>query len=415
METVLPPHQLEFFLKRLLNYILKAHISYDKAFRTIIHKYSFPRWALRIFYKVGYYTINYYYSLRWLSAKNGYGTKPAGIINYFSKIGFSIRRARSLIKDEVKQLSRTKRISLLHSYPEFLVKDLLNHMSEKELDKMLKNLNVRKRWLRINTLKISYEDAYNCLDETGIIYQKKDFPKYMVYVEHPKWDPIGHNKCVKNGFIIPQDLASAYVVEALELEEDKYFLDACSAPGLKYSLAFMLTNNKLYGFAIDLSSKRISIEQTLLKRLGVDSIRTILINADSRNIKLSRVFDYALVDAPCSGLGAVYSDPAVKLNTNRRSKLEQYHKKQYRILKNILRYARRVVYATCSIHPLEGEKVIERIVNEGLAETVKINLPGLSTAYKGFNISNSTYRVLPHTMNSQGFYIAVLESKVAGK
>lgn len=415
METVLPPHQLEFFLKMLLNYILKAHVSYDKAFKTIIHRYTFPRWALRIFYKVGYYTVNYYYSLRWLSAKHGYGTKPAGIINYFSRIGFSIRRARALIREEVKRLSKSKRISLMHSYPEFLVKDLLKHMSEKELDRMLNSLNTRKRWLRINTLKTSLENAYNCLDEAGIIYQKKDFPNYMLFIEHPKWDPIGRNKCVLEGLAVPQDLASAYVVEAIGLEKNKYFLDACSAPGLKYSLAYMITENKLHGTAIDLSSKRLHSEQMLLKRLGVDPSRTLLINTDARYVRLNKVFDYALVDAPCSGLGAVYSDPAVKINTSRRSKLESYHEKQYKILKNVLKHAHRVIYATCSIHPLEGEYVVERVVNEGLAEPIKADLPNLSSAYKGFSISGKTHRIIPHIMNSQGFYTAILESKVAGR
>jgi 16S rRNA (cytosine967-C5)-methyltransferase len=417
LETAIPPHQLEFFLKLILNYILKAHVSYDKAFKNITRRYHFPKWAMRTFYKIGYYTVNYYYTLRWLSAKNGYGVKPAGIVEYFSRIGFSIRRAQALIRDEVKRLTRSKKISLLHSYPEFLVKDLLKHMSEKDLDRMLRSLNTRKRWLRINTLKTSIDDALKCLDETNVIYKQADYPIYELFIEHPKWDPIGRNKCVLNGYVIPQDISSTYVVESLKLFGigETYLLDACSAPGLKLSLAYMLGGNNLYSLALDISAKRLFAERKLLGRLGVRTDRVILVNTDASRIRLNRIFEYAIVDVPCSGLGAVYSDPAVKINTSRRSKLESYHEKQYRILRNILRYAETIVYSTCSIHPLEGEEVVERIVSEGLAEPIRINLPNLGTAYKGYMISGATYRTIPHRINGQGFYIAILRSLVVGK
>ena len=409
METIPPPNQLEFFLIMVLNYIVKAHVSYDKAFKTIVKRYNLPKWSLRIFYKIGYYTVNYYYTLRWLAAKNGYGVKPAGIVAYFSRIGFSIRRAQAIIREETKQLSTSMRLSLIYSYPEFIVKDLLKHMPPREVEKILMKLNEKKRWLRINLLKTSIEEAHACLEEENILFKPIDYPEYMLFVEHPKWEPIGRTKCVSEGLVVPQDIASAYVVEAIRPE--KSLLDACSAPGLKLSLAYML-NDKLSSIAVDASSKRILIEQKLLDRLGVPTQRVLLINSDSSSISFNKVFDYAIVDAPCSGLGAVYSDPAVKINTSRRSKLEHYHEVQYKILKNTLKYAEKVVYSTCSIHPMEGEEVIKRIIEEDLAEPVKINLPRLATGYRGYSFSKKVYRTQPHVINGQGFFIAVLESKV---
>lgn len=414
METVPPPNQLQFFLTLLLDHIIKAHVSYDKAFKNIVSRYKLSKWLIPVFYKIGYYTVNNYYGLRWLAAKYGYGTKPAGIVNFFLRLGFSIKKLQRILREETKRLSTSKRISIMYSYPEFLVKDLLQHMNATELEKMLKHLNTRKRWLRINTLKTKIDEALKCLDEENIIVTKKSQLEYMFFVEHPKWEPIGRTQCVVKGIVVPQDIASAYVVEAIRPSRKKTLIDACSSPGLKLSLAYMLSNNDLLSIAVDKSQKRIHTEKKLLKRLGVKEHMVMLIHGDSSTLSFSRVFDYAIVDAPCSGLGAVFSDPAVKINTSRRDKLEYYHAIQVNILENILRYSHRIVYSTCSIHPLEGEAVVEKVVDKGLAELIESNI-SLTSAYKGYKLSEKTYRVYPHIENGQGFFIAVLESRVAGK
>ena len=412
METVPPPETTRFFLSMLLNLIVKTHISYDKAFKIIAKRYHYRGWIVRVLYKIGYQFINYYYTLRWLAAKNNYTVKPGGIAAYYSSIGFSYRRALNIIQDEVKGLSKYKRISLLYSYPEYLVKDLLNHMDQQSLESMLRSLNTRRRWLRINTLRTNIEDALRCLEEENVVYKRSRKLPYMVEVEHPKWEPVSRIKCVRKGCVVPQDLSSALVVEALGPGEG-WLLDACTAPGLKLSLAHMVSRN-LYSIGVDVSGKRMTATSRILRLLGVDGEKYVLVVGDSRFIGFNRVFDYAIVDAPCSGLGAVYSDPAVKIAAGKKSKLEYYHDLQVGILRNVLRYARRVVYSTCSIHPLEGEAVIEKIVEEGLAEPVEPMIK-LSRAYPGTRVSASTYRVYPYKSRSQGFYIAVLESRVAGR
>ena len=414
METPIPPEQASFFLKLLINYILRTHVSYDKAFRNIIEKYRFPRWVKPTLYKLGYYTVNYYYTLRWLASKHGYGVSVAGVIDYFSSIGFSVKELLARAREEVDILSTSKKLSILYSYPEFIVKDLIESLSENEIAKILNSLNTRKRWLRINTLKTSIEDALKCLDETNIEYKTTKLSEYAVKVVKPIWEPIASNKCVQKALVVPQDISSIISMEALA-SIPRAILDACSAPGLKLSLLFMLTNNKLKALALDNSSRRIFVEAMLLKKLGVDTRKIILVNSDSSRIVFNQVFELAVVDAPCSGLGAVYSDPAVKLSVSRRSKLEYYHGIQYRILKNILRYAEKVVYITCSIHPLEGEKVIEKIIDKDLAEPIPLKHEGILDAYPGYSVSDKTNRIYPHIIDGQGFYIALLESKVVGK
>ncbi len=361
-------------------------------------------------YRLGYNTINYYYSIRWLAAKNGYGSKPSSVASYFMSQGFSIKKIQSIIRSEAGKLSRLKRISLIYSYPEYLVRDLLKHLSEKELERILESLNTRKRWLRINLLKTSIEKALDCLDDTGVLYERHDYLDYLLYVKEPKWRPIGRNKCVLKGYVVSQDVSSVLTIEAMKPFR-KTLLDACSAPGLKLSLIHMF-RDKIFSLGIDSSKKRILSEYRLLNKLGVDMDKILLVHSSSLDIVFNKSFEQALVDAPCSGLGAVYSDPAVKINTSKRSKLNHYHMKQYRLLKNILKYSDIVVYVTCSIHPLEGEAVIEKIVRENLAEPIEIDKPYLSKAYPGYTVSDTTYRINPYIVKGQGFYIAFLKSKV---
>jgi len=80
------------------------------------------------------------------------------------------------------------------------------------------------------------------------------------------------------------------------------------------------------------------------------------------------------------------------------------------ILRNILSRVDTVVYSVCSIHPLEGEEVIERITMEGYGEPVEIDT-WINKAYRGYSVSDKTYRTYPYIDYSQGFYIAVLRSR----
>jgi len=412
LETTPPSHELQFFLTLLLKHIMATHVSYDKAFKTITTRYNVPKWLLSTFYKVGWYFVTYYYGIRWLSAKYGYGTHPAGLAAYFASLGFSVKQLQKKLREEASRLSISKKLSILYGYPEYLVKDLLGLMDRRALEKMLRKLNEKKRWLRINTLKSSPEEAISLLEKNGIVVSRSNLVDYMVYVEHPKWGSLRNIEAVRKGVVVSQDLASALAIDVLPLGKFRRILDACSAPGNKLSQVFMLTNNRINALAIDKSLRRLFVEKELLDRLGVDKRSVVLINADSSNVRINgNIFGLTIVDAPCSGSGAVSSDPAIKLNIMRKDKLRYYHEVQYSILKNLLINGVGLIeYITCSIHPLEGEMVVDRLIAEGLAEPVKINDKRLSDPYPGFESSDSVARVMPHIHNSQGFFIALLRN-----
>ncbi len=411
METIAPRDRLGFFLTTLLEHIVRSHVSFDRAFRDVAGRYPVPRWLRGTFYKVSYYAVLYYHSLLWLASRNGYPATPGGAVAFFRRLGFSVRRLRRLLEEETRGLSVSARLSYRYSYPLYLVKDLLRHMYWRELEEMLRSLNKRRPWLRVNTLKTSLARVEECLGRSGVGYRVDGELGYMIRVTRPMWLRASRLPCVRRGEAVPQDKASALVVEALPRRPGMRVLDACSAPGVKLGLLYMLLGGDAWSVAVDLSSRRTRVIPRLLELQGVEPHRYVVVNGDSSWLSYGGGFDAAIVDAPCSGLGAVPGDPAVKIAASRRDKIMYYAERQYRILRQVLRQAPLVVYAVCSIHPLEGEAVVERVVEEGLARAKRPRIPG-ARPYPGYGRgSRDAVRLYPHIHDTQGFYIAVLEPR----
>ena len=408
METLPPPERTEFFLNRLLDYILKTHVSYDRAFHEISRRYRVSKWLYNTYYKLGYYAVLYYYGLQWLAAQHGYGVKKSAAIAFFRDIGYSVRKLIRILDRETKDLGLIHRLSIRYSYPEYIVRDLLRVMDPVELEKYLRSLNERRYWIRVNTLKTTVDRIIRCLKKNNVSMDIHHIMPYMLRIRRPKWFRPSNIKCIIEGEAVPQDLASAFVVEALHRLPGKNVLDACSAPGLKISLLYMLEQD-LRCTVCDISWNRVSTLGKILRRLGVPIHRINILNCDSAEAIYNQEFDRALIDAPCSGSGSVPGDPAVKIAIRRRGKLEYYNDLQKRLIENTLQYSKYIVYSVCSIHPLEGEEVIQYIIDRGLATLVNIKLP-LRKAYHGYLVSEKTFRTYPHINDCQGFYIAVLEA-----
>jgi 16S rRNA (cytosine967-C5)-methyltransferase len=151
------------------------------------------------------------------------------------------------------------------------------------------------------------------------------------------------------------------------------------------------------------------IREVLSTYGGLD--RVVVLNGDSTLLEYRSIFDKALLDVPCTGTGAIYSDPTVKIRFSPLS-LEWLKRIQLKLLRRVLRNSGRVIYISCSILPDEGELIVDEAIRENLVEPVPLSEPYLSKAYKGFKSSDNTYRIMPHIVHGQGMYLAVLESKV---
>ncbi len=408
METTPSLSQVEFFLNRLLALIESTHVSYDRAYKITLRRYRASKWLTESLYRIGYYTALYYHSLRWLARKKGYGGKRGGAIAFFRDLGFSVRRLIDAINDEASDLSTVKKLSLKYSYPEYVVRELLNYMNASEVEEYLKSLNDRRVWLKVNLSRATLEDALACLEDEGVKTEASRHLDYMLLVKSPKWFKAGSSKCFLKKLVIPQDIASAWVVEVVKSLKPAELIDACSAPGVKLCSIISFSHLKK-AVACDISERRILNIYKLLEFAKAPAVKTLIVNTDSSKASFSMKADLALIDAPCSGSGAVPSDPAVKISISGEGKISYYSEIQLKIVENMVKHSESIVYSVCSLHPAEGELIVEKLVKEGLVELVKLGDIPLRTAYRGFSVSSNSYRTYPHRDLSQAFYIAALK------
>ncbi len=293
-----------------------------------------------------------------------------------------------------------------YSYPKWFVDELLKVLDLGELVEVLKAMNERVWWLRINTLLSSEEGVLRRLELEGVEYVVSKEVPYMVRVLSSR-KPVRLLGVVKEFKAVPQDLSSAAVVEALKPSPDDHIVDLASAPGMKTSLIMMLCENRGRVVACDKSLRRLAVMKDLLRRFGVDLSRVTLVHTDSTYLTCRR-FDKALVDAPCSNSGAIGKDPGIKISLTR-GKVLRNASTQLKMVCSALRLAGYVTFSTCSILPDEGEFVISGLDLSGLRLLRPIDWVG--SGYSVVDFYGSVMRLMPHKNLCEGFFIAVLTSK----
>lgn len=403
---VIKPDKALFLTTLILRQVVIVGVGFNKAYRRLVRKYRLREREAEEYYRLLYNTIMYYYTLKYLAGYHGFKPTIQGVVNYLSKKNFEWQLVEDEIENLTRGLSALTRISLRYGYPTWLIRDLSGRMPLADLESMLRSLNDKKRWLRVNTAKYSVEEAITCLEESGLEFRRHEVFHEVLQLKNP-FKKIGSNPCVMRGLVIPQDVSSYIVGQVAKIFSSGDLLDACSAPGLK--LTQLLVNSRISRVvAADISEKRVHSLLKISKTLygGVHPL-VMAMQGDSRRVSYSREFNFTLLDAPCSNSGAIYDDPAIKLHLSKKQ-IRRMHLLQYSLLTSLLKHSKQVLFATCSIHPLEGEEVIERLLREHKVELVRVEYPYLEDSYGGYTFTHSTHRVYPHKIRGQGFYVALI-------
>ena len=102
-----------------------------------------------------------------------------------------------------------------------------------------------------------------------------------------------------------QDLASTWVADLVEAQPGDLVLDLCAAPGGK---ATHLAAASRFVVAADVRVARAGVVAANGRRLGRTNLAVVVADATVPPLRAGR-FDRVLVDAPCSGLGALRRRP----------------------------------------------------------------------------------------------------------
>jgi 16S rRNA (cytosine967-C5)-methyltransferase len=214
-------------------------------------------------------------------------------------------------------------------------------------------------------------------------------------------------RAFKAGLFEVQDEGSQLIALACDARPGHLVVDACAGAGGKTLALAAEMRNKGRLVASDRDGRRLDELRPRARRAGVHNweARAVPESTDARIADLRDQADVVLVDAPCSGLGALRRNPDARWRLDA-EEVASFPPRQKEILDRYARLVKpggRLVYATCSINRGENEQVRATFLAahpEFVPAQVLPESAGLGT--------EPEIQLLPHRHGTDGFYIAAL-------
>ena len=262
---------------------------------------------------------------------------------------------------ELKKLNDEKNYDVLYSIPKWFCDVLEKQYGNENLKQAITSLKkIPYLSMRVNKLKYSEEEFEKFLKEKDIQIIKKVDTVYYI-----NSGLIINSEEFKTGKIIAQDASSYLAAKNLGVMPNELVLDICAAPGGKTAVLAEEMKNSGEVIAIDIHQHKIKLIDTNMKKLGINIVKAIVM--DARNVnKQGRKFDKILVDVPCSGYGVIRKKPEILYSKNKEN-VEELAKLQLEILNSaadILKDGGELIYSTCTITDEENTNNIEKFLEE---------------------------------------------------
>jgi 16S rRNA (cytosine967-C5)-methyltransferase len=210
-------------------------------------------------------------------------------------------------------------------------------------------------------------------------------------------------RAFKKGLFEVQDEGSQLIALACQARPGQLVVDACAGAGGKALALAGEMHNKGRLIACDRDSRRLDEMRPRARRAGVHNweARAVPESSDARIADLAGQADVVLVDAPCSGLGALRRNPDARWRLTA-EEVATFPPRQIGILEKFARLVKpggRLVYATCSINRAENQDIRAMFLQRHADEFTPVPaLPGWP----------DDVQLLPHVHGTDGFYIAAL-------
>jgi len=291
-----------------------------------------------------------------------------------------------------------------------------------------------RKSIRINTLKISVTECLKEFEQYDLVCTPIPWCKEGFWIAAKNLDDEnGTTKCsmTENSSVLgnlPEHLQGLFyiqeassmlppsaLIDSPENLNDVMILDMAAAPGSKTTQLAALVDNSGLILANEMSASRVKVLHANLVRCGV--YNTCMSQFDGRKLgeRLSGLFDFVLLDAPCGGEGTIRKD-ASALKDWQLSKVEEIAKLQKQLIKTAyqcLKPGGRLVYSTCTLSPEENQQVVLHLVAETDAQIEPLNdlFDGAeqSVTQEGF------LHVLPQIYDSEGFFVAAVSKPKASE
>ncbi|MGP4059764.1 16S rRNA (cytosine(967)-C(5))-methyltransferase RsmB [Halobacillus sp. H74] len=340
-----------------------------------------------------------------ISKKRGH----KGISSFMNGVLRNVQRKGT--QDIEKIEDPMERVAIETSHPRWLVNRWVDQYGlETTKDMCGANNHHLPMSVRVQTLRIDFQEAINRLEEDGFKVEKSVLsPQGLVITE----GAVLKHPLFLEGYLTIQDQSSMLVAEMMDLSEGMTVLDACSAPGGKTTHIAEKIADKGQVIAYDLHEKKAKLVNNKAEQLQLTSITAG--QADSRNLKdmhEAESFDRILLDAPCSGLGVLRGKPDIKYHKKEEDifALRKIQDELFEAIAPLLNSGGKMVYSTCTVDRHENEEAVKNFLS---------NHPGFSVDQTFFNelpsslegalgLSEFGLQLFPQEWDTDGFFLTRL-------
>jgi len=169
----------------------------------------------------------------------------------------------------------------------------------------------------------------------------------------------------REGLFSVQDATAMSVAPLLNCRPGWRVLDLCAAPGGKTTHLAELMGNDGEVIACDISDAKLRLIEENCRRLGITIVQTLLIDQLEDVGGRHGPFDAILLDVPCSNTGVLARRVEVR-HTLEPVAFDRLAAVQMRLLQQagrLVKPAGRILYSTCSIDPVENERLIRAFLS----------------------------------------------------
>ena len=269
--------------------------------------------------------------------------------------------------------------------------------------------------LRVNALKGDRTRAAAVLAASGIGATPTPLSPIGLRVEGRR-NVLAHD-AFKGGLIEVQDEGSQLAALLVGAAAGGRVCDFCAGAGGKSLAMAAAMGNKGHIVACDVSAPRLDSTTKRLRRAGVHNVecRHFESERDPWVKRQAGAFDRVLVDAPCSGTGTWRRNPDARWSLEPED-VAELRALQAHILASAARLVKpggRLVYATCSLLPVENERQAEALAAGPDFVPVPISVVWQETIGGTCPSPDPWLRLSPARNGTDGFFVAVFERRLS--
>jgi 16S rRNA (cytosine967-C5)-methyltransferase len=334
--------------------------------------------------------------------------------------GIDWQRAAGIDAELARVRDPARRIARAHSLPDWLAQVLVAERGADTAAELAAALNQRAPMtVRANLLAGGADELVAELAAAGMAAHRGELAPAAVIVDTRT--NLFALDAFRAGRFEAQDEGSQLVAELVAPPPRSRAVDYCAGAGGKTLALAASLGNRGRVVACDVDSRKLVELRRRARRAGATNIQTVELAGDPSAAlapPLARIeggSERVLVDAPCSGIGALRRNPEARWRLVA-DDLERLPALQLAIARRALDLVApggRLIYATCTVLRAENQGVVEKLLAERSdLELVPIkDVWGSARAAPITDTSGAFLELLPHRHGSDGFFAAVLRRR----